>query len=73
MRLSGKDSIQQAPSTWHLAVGIRALAPEYPHHPAGHEHAAHKHDEAIQAIAYLVPRGVALRNTKHDRGEDREQ
>ena len=41
------------------------------HHPASQNHAPKKISEASESISHHVPRGFAMRDTKHDRGKER--
>ena len=47
--------------------------PQHPHDPACHDQSAHEHGEAVQAIAELTARCLALGDAENGRSENREQ
>lgn len=60
MRLCGKVNGQLLPS-------------QYPHYPASDENASDKHDKAVQAVAHLLARCIALGDAEYDGSKYREQ
>ena len=69
----GATAGRRARDRWVVPSAKCALAPQDPHHPPGDEYSANKHSEAIQAIADLLARGVALGDAEDDGSEDGEQ
>jgi hypothetical protein len=48
------------------------LSSYQPHRPPRHERSAEEHDEAIKPVAHHIACGLAMRDTKDNRGEERE-
>jgi hypothetical protein len=46
------------------------LPAQEPHDPSCQKHSPEEHDKAVQAVADLLARGVALGDAKHDGGEN---
>jgi len=44
-----------------------------PHDPAGQEHSAQEHGEAVEAVFHLIHRGATLGNAEDHRGKKRKE
>jgi len=53
-------------------LDARRLSSQQPHGPAGYNCAAQKHHEAIQPVAHHIARGLAVRDSEHDRRKQSE-